>query len=78
MVSLDLIKVFLARLTVPVLPSILLPVVDCRLASRDPGVVVRAATAIEDLAARIGLLDTSVFGPVNHGGFVRPVVVAVA
>lgn len=78
MILLDLIEVLLARVPVPVLSTVLLPVVDCRLAAADPGVVVCAAATAEDLTAGVGLLKASIFGAVDQGGLVGPVVLAVA
>ena len=60
----------------PVRSSKLFPVIKCWLGARNPGIIVRAGAATEDLAASVGLLDTLVVVPLNHGSLVSPVMLA--
>lgn len=73
-VSCGLVEIFLSVFPVPGVATKFSPVVESGLRPSDPGVVVQAATATENLASGVWLLDTGVFGTVDHGSLVAPVV----
>lgn len=70
----NLVQVLLAGVPGPLLSTKLSPVVKGSSAARDPGVVVEARAATEDLAASVGLLNARVLGAVDHASLERPVI----
>lgn len=78
MIRSRLVEVVSSVLPVPITAAILRPIVVCRRTSTDPGVVVHCTTPSQHFATRVRLLDSSVFGAIDHGRLVAPVVLAAA
>lgn len=62
----------------PLLAAIFVPHGKGRLAAWHPGEVVQRGTPPQGLATSVGLLDTLVVIPLDDGGLIRPVILAVA
>ena len=74
----DLIKLILAALPIPKLAAKFRPIIIRALTPSYPGEVIETAASTEDFSSRVGLLDSLIVWPLNHGGLVAPVVFAVA
>ena len=73
-----LVEVFFAPIPVPEFSTELGPVVIRAMATADPSVIIQGTATAKDFAARVWLLDTSVFWSIYHGCLETPVILTVA
>ena len=71
-------QILFASIPAPGISTVVCPFIECRLATRDPGVVVETATTPQHFPASIGLLQALIIGLVNKDRLVCPVILAIS
>jgi hypothetical protein len=73
-----LVKILFTVVPIPSLSAKGGPFIKSRLATPDPGIVIKAATTSKNLASSIGFFYAFIVGPINQSCLVSPIVVAIA
>lgn len=69
-------KVLDTVLPSPLLAPVLLPVIKCSLATRDPSKVVSTTASSQSLTASVGFLNPLIIVALDHCGLVAPIILA--
>ena len=71
-------QILFASIPAPGISTVVCPFIECRLATRDPGVVVETAATSQHLSAGVWLLQALVVGLVDKDRLVCPVILAIS